>query len=226
MHAVEGGAQRTLELRAGADRRLLGEALLDVVVKQLVGLCSGGLGRRKTSSMRSRRAATQAVTALAWWTLRLSRIRKILRFAPLIRRFRKRRKIAALSAPTMKRRRPRLVTLEIMLVVARRPGAAITGVEPLGAKLRPSAAWLETPLSSPQWNDRCVGICYLEGQDISEVMVRGGLARDCPRFSGGRFAVAERQTAADGATIRRAYTLPGYCRPRCNLRGRRRRSRR
>ena len=44
-------------------------------------------------------------------------------------------------------------------------------------------------------------ICYLEGQDVSEIMVRRGVARDCPRFSGWRNAEAERRAAADGATI-------------------------
>jgi micrococcal nuclease len=73
---------------------------------------------------------------------------------------------------------------------------------------------LRCNLDGQRTYDRCVGICYLEGRDISEVMVRRGLARDCPRFSGGRYASAERQAAADGATIRRAYPLPGYCRPR------------
>jgi hypothetical protein len=43
-------------------------------------------------------------------------------------------------------------------------------------------------------------------------MVREGLARDCPRFIGGRYAKTERQAAADGATIGRVYSLPGYCR--------------
>ena len=45
-------------------------------------------------------------------------------------------------------------------------------------------------------------------------MVRNGFARDCPRFSGGRHAEAERQAAAEGAAIGRVYTLPGYRRPR------------
>jgi hypothetical protein len=45
-------------------------------------------------------------------------------------------------------------------------------------------------------------------------MVRNGFARDCPRFSGGRHAEAERQAAAEGAAIGRVYPLPGYCRPR------------
>ena len=62
--------------------------------------------------------------------------------------------------------------------------------------------------------DRCAGICYLDGADISEAMVRHGLARDCPKFSGGRYAQAERAAAAEGSTIGEVYTLPGYCRRR------------
>jgi endonuclease YncB( thermonuclease family) len=61
--------------------------------------------------------------------------------------------------------------------------------------------------------DRCVAICYLEGR-VAAAMVRLGLARDCPTYSGGRYAVAERAAAAAGATIGRSYQLPGYCRPR------------
>ena len=73
---------------------------------------------------------------------------------------------------------------------------------------------LRCELDGERTHDRCVGICFLEGADISEIMVRRGVARDCPRFSGGRYAEAERRAAADGATIGRAYTLPGYCRRR------------
>jgi endonuclease YncB( thermonuclease family) len=62
--------------------------------------------------------------------------------------------------------------------------------------------------------DRCAGICYLDGADISEIMVHRGLARDCPRYSQGRYAEAERHAAAAGATIGRIYALPGYCRLR------------
>ena len=62
--------------------------------------------------------------------------------------------------------------------------------------------------------DRCAGVCYLEGRDIAESVVSAGLARDCPRYSGGRYAVIEAQAAAGGATIRKDYPLPGYCRPR------------
>jgi micrococcal nuclease len=61
--------------------------------------------------------------------------------------------------------------------------------------------------------DRCAGVCYLDGRDIAEALVSAGLARDCPRYSGGRYAAIEAQAAADGATIRESYRLPGYCRP-------------
>ena len=62
--------------------------------------------------------------------------------------------------------------------------------------------------------DRCAAICHLERADISEEMVRMGLARDCPRYSGGRYRAAEQRAADDGATIRATYSLPGYCMPR------------
>jgi hypothetical protein len=50
-------------------------------------------------------------------------------------------------------------------------------------------------------HDRCVTTCFLNGRDIAEALVAQGLARDCPRFSDGRYAVIEAQAAADGATI-------------------------
>jgi endonuclease YncB( thermonuclease family) len=43
--------------------------------------------------------------------------------------------------------------------------------------------------------DRRAAICYLDGTDIYEEMIRLGLARDCPRFSGGRYKQAEREAA-------------------------------
>jgi endonuclease YncB( thermonuclease family) len=73
---------------------------------------------------------------------------------------------------------------------------------------------LRCELDGERTHDRCVGVCYLEGDDISEVTIHRGLARDWPRFSQGRYAKAERQAAADGATIGKTYPLPGYCRPR------------
>jgi endonuclease YncB( thermonuclease family) len=70
---------------------------------------------------------------------------------------------------------------------------------------------LRCELDGERNHDRCVGICYLEDRDISHVLVRQGLARDCPRFSKGRYGPAEQEAAAAGATIRASYPLPGYC---------------
>jgi micrococcal nuclease len=69
-------------------------------------------------------------------------------------------------------------------------------------------------LTGKQTYDRCVAVWYLEGIDIEAEIVRMGLARDCPRYSGGRHAAAELEAAKQGATIRERYRLPGYCRKR------------
>ena len=65
-----------------------------------------------------------------------------------------------------------------------------------------------------QTYDRCVAICTLDGADIAAQLVSDGLARDCPRFSGGRYQSAELRAAAQGSTIGETYRLPGYCRAR------------
>jgi micrococcal nuclease len=70
---------------------------------------------------------------------------------------------------------------------------------------------LRCELNGERTHDRCVGICYLDGKDISAEMVRQGVARDCPRFSGGRYRVIEAGATEGGATIARTYPLPGYC---------------
>jgi endonuclease YncB( thermonuclease family) len=74
-------------------------------------------------------------------------------------------------------------------------------------------AWpgVRCELDGERAHDRCVGICYLNGQDISEIIVRRGVARGYPRYSGGYYPATERQAAADGATIGLAYP------PRCRL---------
>jgi endonuclease YncB( thermonuclease family) len=69
-------------------------------------------------------------------------------------------------------------------------------------------------LTGKRTYDRCVAVCYLNGVDLEALMVRNGFARDCPRYSGGRHAEAERHAADEGAAIGRVYPLPGYCRPR------------
>jgi micrococcal nuclease len=52
--------------------------------------------------------------------------------------------------------------------------------------------------------DRVIGICYLDGKDIGASIIAAGLARDCPRFSRGRYD--EFNTAAS-----KRLPLPGYC---------------
>ena len=98
--------------------------------------------------------------------------------------------------------------------------AAPEGDEPGGAEATRAmlelvqGRTLRCQLDGKRTGDRCVGICYLDGADISQVMVHRGLARDCPRYSQGRYAEAELQAAAAGATIGEDYPLPGYCQPR------------
>jgi micrococcal nuclease len=67
---------------------------------------------------------------------------------------------------------------------------------------------LRCELDGERAHDRCVAICYLEGEDISTVMVRRGLARNCTRFSGGRYAEAELNAAANGAMYERGILVP------------------
>jgi len=69
-------------------------------------------------------------------------------------------------------------------------------------------------LDGERTHDRCAAVCYIEGRDLAAEMVCAGLARDCPRFSNGRYRAAEAQAAAPGATIGGSYPLPSYCRAR------------
>jgi len=52
--------------------------------------------------------------------------------------------------------------------------------------------------------DRVIGVCYLNGQDIGAAIIAAGLARDCPRFSGGRYD--EFNTTAS-----KRLPFPSYC---------------
>lgn len=61
---------------------------------------------------------------------------------------------------------------------------------------------------------RIVALCTVDGRDLGAALVAAGLARDCPRFSGGRYADLERAAAARGAPIGKVYPLPNYCRPK------------
>ena len=55
--------------------------------------------------------------------------------------------------------------------------------------------------------DRHVGVCFVGGRDIGEAVIAAGLARDCPRYSGGRYAGAETPEAM-------RLPFPGYCQTR------------
>lgn len=60
-------------------------------------------------------------------------------------------------------------------------------------------------LNGEKTYDRWVGICYRDGQDIGQAVIKAGLALDCPRFSNGRYAKYEvRETVTQ-------IKLPEYC---------------
>lgn len=65
-------------------------------------------------------------------------------------------------------------------------------------------------LDGTRSKDRVVGTCFVAGveaQDIGAAVIAAGLARDCPRFSGGRYRALERPEAA-------VLAYPSYCVPR------------
>ena len=59
-------------------------------------------------------------------------------------------------------------------------------------------------LNGEKTHDRWVGVCFHDGRDIGATIIAAGLARDCPRFSGGRYA-------GDETAQSRTLPLPGYC---------------
>jgi len=59
-------------------------------------------------------------------------------------------------------------------------------------------------LNGERNRDRLIGVCFLDGHDIGASIIAAGLARDCPRFSGGRYDAFN--TAAS-----RQLPFPGYC---------------
>lgn len=50
-----------------------------------------------------------------------------------------------------------------------------------------------------------IGTCYVGGQDIAAAVVNAGFARDCPRFSGGKYRAMETPKA-------QKLFFPDYCR--------------
>jgi len=66
-------------------------------------------------------------------------------------------------------------------------------------------------LTGEQSHDREIGVCYLDGKDIGETIIEAGFARDCPRFSGGKYRQAEENAKARGDDLSAVYALPPYC---------------
>jgi hypothetical protein len=62
-------------------------------------------------------------------------------------------------------------------------------------------------LNGERNHDRWIEICSNRDGDLAAQLVAAGLGRDCPRWSGGRYARFERPQA-----VRMA--LPAYCLPR------------
>ena len=60
-------------------------------------------------------------------------------------------------------------------------------------------------LTQERTHGRRVGWCYRDGQDVAEALIRAGLARDCPRFSAGRYAAVE---PSIGTRVAPARVLP------------------
>lgn len=61
-------------------------------------------------------------------------------------------------------------------------------------------------LTGARTHDRWVGTCYLpSGEDIGALAIAASLARDCPRYSGGRYRRYETRAS-------RALPQSGYCR--------------
>jgi micrococcal nuclease len=58
---------------------------------------------------------------------------------------------------------------------------------------------------------RPVVTCTVSGVDVGLLQVEQGFARDCPRYSKGRYAAAEQRARATGRNLSAIYPLPSYC---------------
>lgn len=93
--------------------------------------------------------------------------------------------------------------------------AAPPEFQPIGGDAKAFLQWLvlekivRCDLNGEQTRGRFVAICYLDDEDIGRIVVKEGYARDCPRFSNGRYAKDE--AAAKPSGIHDLYPLPEYC---------------
>jgi len=104
-------------------------------------------------------------------------------------------------------------TIEVSKIPIRLNGVSAPELkEPLGQQSKAfmralvHSKRIRCELNGEKTYDRYVGVCYFEDQDIGAAVIEAGLARDCPRFSGGRYAGVE------SAAARGAIKLPRYCR--------------
>lgn len=58
---------------------------------------------------------------------------------------------------------------------------------------------------------RPVGTCFVGNLDLGRAQIEWGFARDCPRFSKGRYRDAENDAVRSGHDLSSIYKLPGYC---------------
>lgn len=80
------------------------------------------------------------------------------------------------------------------------------GHEATAAMVRMIAGKLVTcDLTGERTHDRMVGICYVDGVDLGAAIIAAGHARECPRYSRGRYAAVE-------VAASRRLPLPAYCR--------------
>ena len=110
-------------------------------------------------------------------------------------------------------------TIELGPIAVRLQGiAAPEGDEPGGAVAADAmrdlvlGKDLRCDLTGDQSYDRVIGVCFLkDGRNIGDVMVFQGNARDCFKFSRGRYADAERHARAMGHDLSQIYAVPEYC---------------
>jgi endonuclease YncB( thermonuclease family) len=57
-------------------------------------------------------------------------------------------------------------------------------------------------------------VCVHDEEDIGQLQVLAGHARDCPSLSKGQYAAAEAEARAAGRDLSKIFPLPGYCVPR------------
>ena len=68
--------------------------------------------------------------------------------------------------------------------------------------LHPAHRWKRRPrLTGDKTHDRWVGTCYTSSdEDIGVLAIQAGQARDCPRYSGGKYRQFETQESRPGRT--------------------------